>query len=190
MSCNKINPIRSDLDFSHFSGGSREQRNRFEDLVDFELSSHPGLPRVTDRLRLFTPRAPDPPPTPGPGNAPSRPSGPAAARTGPSGHRPLPPGCEPHATTIACGFADVQDCEPALSRKNPVHPGQPCQLTISSCVTWNRFPATRRGRLFQPSPTPALKTGGSFAGETTRHHEGSATGKCPVKPVGCIREHG
>ena len=38
-----------------------------------------------------------PPPSPGPGNAPSRPSGHAAARTGPSGHWPPRPGSGPHA---------------------------------------------------------------------------------------------
>jgi len=28
---------------------------------------------------------------------------------------------------IVCGFADVQDCKPAISRKNPVHPVHPCK---------------------------------------------------------------
>ena len=56
-----------------------------------------GLVRATDPLGLFTPRAPDPPPTLGPSSSPSRPSGYVGARTGPSGHR-LPRPCSgPHA---------------------------------------------------------------------------------------------
>ena len=27
---------------------------------------------------------------------------------------------------IECGFADVQDCKPAVCRKNPVYPVHPC----------------------------------------------------------------
>ena len=46
---------------------------------------------------LFTMRAPNPPRFLGPGNAPTRPSTSAGARTGPSGHRPPRPGSEPHA---------------------------------------------------------------------------------------------
>jgi len=41
---------------------------------------------------------------------------------------------------IGCGFADVQGCKPAVSGKYPVHP---CAFKIYSCLTLNRFPATR-----------------------------------------------
>ena len=39
------------------------------------------------------------------------------------------------------------------------------QIQIYPCLTMNRFPATRRRRLFQISPAPALP-GGSYEGET------------------------
>ena len=50
----------------------------------------------TDPLGLFTLGASGPPPSTGPGNPPSRPSGHVGAGTGPSGHRPPRPGCGPH----------------------------------------------------------------------------------------------
>ena len=46
---------------------------------------------------LLTPRGPRRSAALGPGNAPSRSSTCVGARTGPSGHRPPPPGCGPHA---------------------------------------------------------------------------------------------
>ena len=49
---------------------------------------------------LLTPRVPRRPPTLGPGNATSRPSGHASARTGPNGRRPPRPGCGPHAPKL------------------------------------------------------------------------------------------
>ena len=57
----------------------------------------PDLIHATDPLGLSTLRPPGPPPVSGPGNAASRPSEHAAARTGPSRHRPPPPGSGPHA---------------------------------------------------------------------------------------------
>ena len=50
---------------------------------------------------------------------------------------------------IARGFVDAQDDKPAVSRKNPVHPVHRCESKIYPCLTMNRFPATRRRRLFQ-----------------------------------------
>ncbi len=47
---------------------------------------------------------------------------------------------------IACGFEDVREHKPAVSGKNPVHR---CESKIYPCLTMNRFPATRRRRLFQ-----------------------------------------
>ena len=44
---------------------------------------------------------------------------------------------------IACGFTDVQEYKPAVS-KNPVHPVHRCESRIYLCLTMNRFPATRR----------------------------------------------
>ena len=63
---------------------------------------------------------------------------------------------------IAYGFADVQDYKPALSRKNPVNPVHPvhrCESKIYPYSTLNRFPATKRWRLFQVSTAPALVCG-------------------------------
>ena len=58
---------------------------------------------------------------------------------------------------IACGFEDVREHKPAVSGKNPVHR---CESKIYPCLTMNRFPATRRRRLFQASraPRPAGRT--------------------------------
>ena len=55
---------------------------------------------------------------------------------------------------MACGFADVQDCKPAVFRKilcieNPVHPVHRCELIFCPCSTVNQFPAARRSRWFQ-----------------------------------------
>ena len=66
---------------------------------------------------------------------------------------------------IACGFEDVREHKPAVSGKNPVHPVHRCESKIYPCLTMNRFPATRRRRLFQVSSAPALPCG-SFEGET------------------------
>ena len=66
---------------------------------------------------------------------------------------------------IACGFEDVREHKPAVSGKNPVHPVHRCESKIYPCLTMNRFPATRRKRLFQVSSAPALPCG-SFEGET------------------------
>ena len=66
---------------------------------------------------------------------------------------------------IACRFEDVREHKPAVSGKNPVHPVHRCESQIYPCLTMNRFPATRRRRLFQVSRAPALP-GGSFEGET------------------------
>ena len=52
---------------------------------------------------------------------------------------------------IACGFEDVREHKPAVSGKNPVHPVHRCESKIYPCLTMNRFPATRRRRLFQVS---------------------------------------
>ena len=86
---------------------------------------------------------------------------------------------------IACGFEDVREHKPAVSEKNPVHQ---CESKIYPCLTMNRFPATRRRRLFQASRAPALPCG-SFEGETgfvsgkygPRHHDGAhhSEGKQP-----------
>ena len=56
---------------------------------------------------------------------------------------------------IACGFEDVREHKPAVSGKNPVHPVHRCESKIYPCLTMNRFPATRRKRLFQVSQAPA-----------------------------------
>ena len=56
---------------------------------------------------------------------------------------------------IACGFEDVREHKPAVSGKNPVHPVHRCESKIYPCLTMNRFPATRRKRLFQISWAPA-----------------------------------
>ena len=66
---------------------------------------------------------------------------------------------------IACGFEDVREHKPAVSGKNPVHPVHRCESKIYPCLTMNRFPATRRRRLFQVSSAPALPCG-SFESET------------------------
>ena len=66
---------------------------------------------------------------------------------------------------IVCGFEDVREHKPAVSGKNPVHPVHPCESKIYPCLTMNRFPATRRRRLFQASRAPALQ-GGSYESET------------------------
>ena len=66
---------------------------------------------------------------------------------------------------IVCGFEDVRDHKPAVSGKNPVHPVHRCESKIYPCLTMNRFPATRRRRLFQISSAPALPCG-SFESET------------------------
>ena len=50
---------------------------------------------------------------------------------------------------IGCGFEDVREHKPAVSGKNPVHPVHRCESKIYPCLTMNRFPATRRKRLFQ-----------------------------------------
>ena len=62
---------------------------------------------------------------------------------------------------IVCGFEDVREHKPAVSGKNPVHPVHRCESQIYPCLTMNRFPATRRRRLFQISRTaaPALPCG-------------------------------
>ena len=66
---------------------------------------------------------------------------------------------------IVCGFEDVREHKPAVSGKNPVHPVHRCESKIYPCLTMNRFPATRRRRLFQVSPASALPCG-SFESET------------------------
>ena len=66
---------------------------------------------------------------------------------------------------IVCGFEDVREHKPAVSGKNPVHPVHRCESKIYSCLTMNRFPATRRRGLFQVSGAPALP-GRSSEGET------------------------
>ena len=70
------------------------------------------------------------------------------------------------------GFADVQDCKAAVSRKNPVNPVHPvhrCESIICPCSTLNRFPATRRQRLFQicGQVTPCSEIWGRTAGDVT-----------------------
>ena len=66
---------------------------------------------------------------------------------------------------IVCGFEDVREHKPAVSGKNPVHPVHRCESKIYPCLTMNRFPATRRRRLFQASRAPALPCG-SYESET------------------------
>ena len=66
---------------------------------------------------------------------------------------------------IVCGFEDVREHKPAVSGKNPVHPVHRCESKIYPCLTMNRFPATRRRRLFQVSSAPALVCG-SYKSET------------------------
>ena len=60
---------------------------------------------------------------------------------------------------IVCGFEDVREHKPAVSGKNPVHPVHRCESKIYPCLTMNRFPATRRKRLFQISRAPAPHDG-------------------------------
>ena len=60
---------------------------------------------------------------------------------------------------IVCGFEDVREHKPAVSGKNPVHPVHRCESKIYPCLTMNRFPATRRRRLFQASRAPAPHDG-------------------------------
>ena len=60
---------------------------------------------------------------------------------------------------IVCGFEDVREHKPAVSGKNPVHPVHRCESKIYPCLTMNRFPATRRRRLFQVSVAPAPHDG-------------------------------
>ena len=44
---------------------------------------------------------------------------------------------------------DVQDYKPAVSRMNPVHPVHRCESSFRRLSTLNRFPTTRRRRLFR-----------------------------------------
>ena len=67
---------------------------------------------------------------------------------------------------IACGFEDVREHKPAVSGKNPVHPVHRCESKIYPCLTMNRFPATRRRRLFQVSRAPAPHDGRIMRRET------------------------
>ena len=60
---------------------------------------------------------------------------------------------------IACGFEDVREHKPAVSGKNAVHPVHRCESKIYPCLTMNRFPATKRRRLFQVSRAPAPHDG-------------------------------
>ena len=55
---------------------------------------------------------------------------------------------------IACGFEDVREHKPAVSKKTPVHPVHRCESKIYPCLTMNRFPATRCRGLFQVSRPP------------------------------------
>ena len=50
------------------------------------------------------------------------------------------------------------------NKKNPVHPVHRCESKICSCMTLNRFPATRRRRLFQSS-SHSSQAGGKQAME-------------------------
>ena len=67
---------------------------------------------------------------------------------------------------IACGFEDVREHKPAVSGKNPVHPVHQCESKIYPCLTMNRFPATRRRRLFQVSRAPAPRRCALLRGKT------------------------
>ena len=55
---------------------------------------------------------------------------------------------------IVCGFEDVREHKPAVSKKTPVHPVHRCESKIYPCLTMNRFPATRCRGLFQVSRPP------------------------------------
>ena len=66
---------------------------------------------------------------------------------------------------IACGFKDVREHKPAVSGKILCILCIDVNQKIYPCLTMNRFPATRRRRLFQVSSAPALPCG-SFEGET------------------------
>ena len=83
---------------------------------------------------------------------------------------------------IACGFEDVREHKPAVSGKNPVHPVHRCESKIYPCLTMNRFPATRRRRLFQISPAPALVCG-SYKSETIRNRSSLRDLGIPSHPV-------
>ena len=67
---------------------------------------------------------------------------------------------------IACGFEDVREHKPAVSKKTPVHPVHRCESKIYPCLTMNRFPATRRKRLFQASRAPPPRRCASLRGKT------------------------
>ena len=72
---------------------------------------------------------------------------------------------------IVCGFEDVREpaslrfYKPAVSKKTPVHPVHRCESKIYPCLTMNRFPATRRRRLFQISSAPAPHDGADHSEE-------------------------
>ena len=79
---------------------------------------------------------------------------------------------------IVCGFEDVREHKPAVSGKNPVHPVHRCESKIYPCLTMNRFPATRRKRLFQVShhsrknDRSLVKTNHEWTRMNTNRHEG------------------
>ena len=79
-----------------------------------------------------------------------------------------------------CGPSWIREHKPSVSGKNPVHPVHRCESKIYPCLTMNRFPATRRKRLFQTSRAPALPCG-SFESET-----GFVSGKWGPCPAGQI----
>ena len=94
---------------------------------------------------------------------------------------------------IARGFADVQDCKPAVSRKNPVHPVHRCESKIHPCSTWNRFPATRRRGLFQgrthQPPGRQTRTGQSdFRGHILAERSGTSGESKGAGIVGGLRK--
>ncbi len=93
---------------------------------------------------------------------------------------------------LRCGFADSRHWKLAVSLKNPVHPVHPCQLTIAPCVTLNRFPATKRRRLFQARarrpPGREMQTGQSdFPGHILAEGAGTSGESKGERTVGGLR---
>ena len=60
---------------------------------------------------------------------------------------------------IVCGFEDVREHKPAVSGKILCILCIDVNQKIYPCLTMNRFPATRRRRLFQVSSAPAPHDG-------------------------------
>ena len=88
---------------------------------------------------------------------------------------------------IGCGFEDVREHKPAVSGKNPVHPVHRCESIIYPCLTMNRFPATRRRRLFQASRASAPHDGADHSRVKQVLFQTSGQPPPPTLPCGSFR---